>query len=353
MTFLSINIRKNNNISMYTIIHKQISIKIIMQQSSISPRSITISKIIIDINYVLQKYNVTDDFTMIDHSNLFYITTYKNTTNNLEVTHCEINSQSVTYTNFITYKKNYETLLCHITHHILMKYFNNTNANIFIMTDFFIINDIKQIVDTHTITLYKHFSNDLEINIIDPNNFTYSKNFVTSIGDSHIFTLKILEYKQEKLYSNINDKDCIKINDESILKPDYDSQFFIQRDCTDISLKICYELYELIKIFGLNPIDQLTNELIKHITNQKINNDDIHKYIDGTLLRSIHSSDNTERTNAQNKLKENKKFIQNFGSCNPHIRKDSLENINQVRQKIESFEKDIKNNNGYTLNFLK
>jgi hypothetical protein len=244
-------------------------------------------------------HNITHNFNITNNlDKLFFIRKYKNMTNNLEVLHYGIDYTNMINDEYNIFEEDYNFMMYLMLCEIINLYFNNDQQR-FLMIDFFYTeNDKKNNKyknDYHTTTLYKH-TNENEIRLIDPNNSDFSEQYKIIINNLDkkykIFAQNqiIFECVRGQIYNGYNDVDCVKNNKNTYLKSDYDNNTFLIRDCTNISLITCYELYELIQDSQKTSAD-IIDGIKNSISNQKRLNKNIGENLNGTLLSCLHSSD--------------------------------------------------------------
>jgi hypothetical protein len=309
---------------------------------TLTPRSQIIDTEYIDINDLIIKNNINDKITIKnDLNNLFFVRKYKNMTNNLEVSHYGIDYDNMIHDEYHINKLQYDLAIYLITSEIINMHFKNDLIK-FVMIDFFYHDDKKNENNCHTTTLYKHL-NDNEIKIFDPNNHEFSEKYKKTMDELNLkyclFNLQ-LEFVRGQIYNPHNNTDCEKINGKVVLKKNYDNNIFLIRDCTNIALIICYELYELAQDLNKTAAN-IIDEIKRKISNQKRSNKNIADNLDGTLLRGIHSSDKSERENELLLLKNAKNIIQ---KCEKEkIRTMDLQSIDSMRLEIELCEQNLRN----------
>jgi hypothetical protein len=266
---------------------------------TLTPRSQIIDTSYIDIRRLMTTHNITHNFNITNNlDKLFFIRKYKNMTNNLEVLHYGIDYTNMINDEYNIFEEDYNFMMYLMLCEIINLYFNNDQQR-FLMIDFFYTEKDKKNNkyknDYHTTTLYKH-TNENEIRLIDPNNSDFSEQYKIIINNLDkkykIFAQNqiIFECVRGQIYNGYNDVDCVKNNKNTYLKSDYDNNTFLIRDCTNISLITCYELYELIQDSQKTSAD-IIDGIKNSISNQKRLNKNIGENLNGTLLSCLHSSD--------------------------------------------------------------
>ena len=260
----------------------------------LTPRSEKVEKDYIDTYYLLKNINC-DKYEFKGFENIYKIVEYKNKTNNLLITHFSIIFNENIKMEYFNKKDKYEIILYFLSHMAIenIKLSNNKT----IMIDF--LYNEKNVIDYHTIVIFLDSNN--KIQLIDPNNHTFTENNYLSILNNNNNKYNIINHDiniliKGKIYAPFNNYDC---NDKNNLKNNYDDDFFIIRSCTNISLIICYEINEILK--ETNDNIKIVDKL-KLLSNNNRLNKNISKSIDGTLLRPLHSSDYVERKDTNKTL---------------------------------------------------
>lgn len=320
---------------------------------TISPINIIIKNDVIEI----EKFtNSVTKFKKIITDGLFNYIEFKNETSNTIVKYYSMTENFIKKTNFfdsyIVNKELYRNLLYDWLIYACQKELIHDNSCI--MFDVFDDCDQKKI-DFHTIVLYKFSPND-EITVIDPNSDEISEKNIGFFNKFNGPNFEILKYKKSKLYCGVNDYDCEldKYNSgEKILKSEYNREYFMQRDCTDIALKICYVVNELYESNKSIDKKNLLDNMKDRISNQSHVNCNISKSIDGTLLKKIHSSNQLERNDAMEKLAKNKDIYDKYGKLNNDIRKRNIDEINDVGNKMRECEINLEMHHNFKANISK
>jgi len=153
----------------------------------------------------------------------------------------------------------------------------------------------KEEIETHTVVLWK--TKDNEITIIDPTNQTYG----AFLANKHVegINYKIVSGQKigEKLYNSGNDEKNSPgyVIYKASMKP---------RDCTDIAVKIGFELNERQKTS--TTIEEVRELTIEQISNQRFNKGNLK--IDNLNTRPLQSSDFNIRQEAKKVVDEYSNF---------------------------------------------
>jgi hypothetical protein len=276
------------------------------------------------IKLMKQEFLNINDFTLYNQDKLLYKIEYENTSNKSKICHYGIN-----YDNTIDEKDkhkieylNYMNAMCHILQEdsyitYLKKNTNEYPKNV-IMFDFidFVNNS------THTTTLFKR--DDDNLFFIDPSNCDFSNKFIERIkkiceenNDMSSCKLFNVKWKDKKLYCKDNNADC----DNKILKSNYDSKFFSQKGCKEISIMISFNLHELQRC--KYDIDKINDEIVKLSSNQRKVNTNLANKIDSTLLSDLYNFDYMRRIEVNKILCQSKSFIDSPNEK----KKDEYDNI--------------------------
>lgn len=178
---------------------------------------------------------------------------------------------------------------------------------------------------THTVIIWK--KEPTRFYVFDPNNTDFSKEFIDALNIfySGAYIFEGITLSEKKLYES--EKNSIK------QYCGYDDDP-VPRDCTDLAIKIGFEINELqlakiqiddIKIKLVNKLTNNKNE-IKKDTNHKCN----YSIFDKSIFREQHSSNNDIR------LYFNQCVVPEFSNVFKNIKlKDTKLPISKLKEKIE------------------
>ena len=161
---------------------------------------------------------------------------------------------------------------------------------------------------THTVVLWK--TKEKELTLIDPNNADFSNVLVGKVLAGY----KIVagqELTAKLLYST---------NDKPAGYQNYQDSPITPRDCTDIAVKVAFELEE--HQLTCVSIDAIKQQVVTQISNQEVLNSILP---DAFNTRALQSSDHTVRV-------KSKKIVDDFLAASQSMKPDHLKKIIEVKQ---------------------